>query len=113
MIAKKFKLPIQNFVGQSGKIIRNQYFTLKIFPRLPAGKATTNNFSRFGLVISKKVDTSAVKRNQLKRLFFDFIQEISGKLPVNDYLIIISPSVGKLSDEKIEYEVKNIFSQIP
>ncbi len=105
MIAKKFKLPIQDFVGQSGKTIRNPHFTLKIF-------STKNNFSRFGLVISKKVDASAVKRNKLKRLIFNLIQKISEKLPVNDYLIIISPSIKKISDEQIEHEIRNLFSQL-
>lgn len=105
MIAKKFKLPIQNFVGQSGKIVRSPYFTLKIF-------STQNSFSRFGLVISKKVDASAVKRNKLKRLVFDFIQKIGEKLPVNDYLIIVSPSVSKLSNKQIEREIRNLFQNL-
>jgi len=104
MIAKKFKLPIQDFVGQSGKTIRKTHFTLKIFP-------SKNNFSRFGLVVSKKVDASAVKRNQLKRLIFNLIQKISEKLSVNDYLIIISPSVSKLTKEQVEHEIRNLFSQ--
>ncbi|MEK7114859.1 MAG: ribonuclease P protein component [Patescibacteria group bacterium] len=104
MIAKKFKLPIQNFVGQSGKVIRNPHFTIKVF-------TTNNNFSRFGLVISKKVDASAVKRNRLKRLAFDLIQKIAEKLPVNDYLIFFSPSAGKLNEDQFIREIKNIFNQ--
>ena len=105
MIAKKFKLPIQNFVGQSGKVIRNPHFILKFFP-------TNNNFSRFGLVISKKVHAGAVQRNKIKRLIFNLIQTMSEKLPVNDYLVIISPSAQKLSDQEIEHEFRNLFTQL-
>lgn len=81
--------------------MRNPYFTLKIFP-------TNNNFSRFGLIISKKVDASAVKRNKLKRLVFNLIQKISEKLPINDYLIIFSPSAQKLSNQEMEQKLKNL-----
>ncbi|MEK7496205.1 MAG: ribonuclease P protein component, partial [Patescibacteria group bacterium] len=66
-------------------------------------------FSRFGAVISAKVNKSAVKRNKIKRTIFNFIRfkkfyELTGK----DALIIVLPSASKLIKSEIEKELKKI-----
>lgn len=101
MLAKKFRLPIQNWLRERKIIIirKSDFFIIK---------TSGNNlpFSRFGVVISKKVSKSAVKRNKIKRIIFDFIRlkklhEVSSK----DVLIIISPKTAELKKEEIEREL--------
>ncbi len=66
-------------------------------------------FSRFGAVISAKVDKSAVKRNKIKRTIFNFIRlnkihELSDK----DVLIVVLPPASKLIKLEIEKELQKI-----
>lgn len=68
MVAKKYKLPIQSFLAKKPKVTgKTDFFMIRQLP---------NNFdySRFGVVISKKVSPSAVVRNKIKRIIFDFIR---------------------------------------
>lgn len=101
MLAKKFRLPIQNWLKERKKITirKSDFFVIK---------ASDNDlaFSRFGMVISKKVSKSAVKRNKIKRIIFDFIRlkrlhEASGK----DVLITVLPPVSQFKKSEIEREL--------
>ncbi len=103
MLAKKFRLPIQQYrLGKKNKDTitkKGKFFIAKITPN-------DLNFSRFGIVISAKAVNGAVKRNRLKRIFFNFIrlnrfQRILGK----DILLIILSSVGELTKSQIENEL--------
>lgn len=103
MLAKKYKLPVAAFLRKKTVGLKNQpYFNLKIsFSEL--------NYSRFGVVISKKVSPKAVVRNKIKRIIFDFLrkkhfQEFPGK----DILIIIYPDAAKLEKEKLEEKLEII-----
>src|SRR3989338_9129385 len=104
MLAKKFRLPIQDWLKQRKKTItrKSDFFIIR---------RSDNNlaFSRFGAVISKKVSKSAVKRNKIKRTIFDFIRlqrlyEIAGR----DAVVNVLPSVAKLKKEEIEKELTQL-----
>lgn len=104
MLSKKFRLPIQNWLKERKKIIirKSDFFIIK---------KSDNNlaFSRFGVVISKKVSKSAVRRNKIKRAIFDFIRlaklhEVANK----DVLIIVSPKTAELKKEEIEKELTKL-----
>jgi ribonuclease P protein component len=100
MLAKRYHLPIQNFLGKKGRVIKTPYFLLKIFPAEQLS-------SRFGIVISRKVFKKAVDRNRLKRRIFNFLREIKDKLPLADYLIIVSPAAAQLNN----FELRNWLSK--
>jgi len=101
MLAKKYRLPIQSFIKKSGRSFRGHYFLFKIAPNNLA-------FNRFGIIISKKVDTKSTARNKLKRLMFDAVKEflVSAKAHA-DFLIIVSPNIMNLNPEEIKKELKN------
>ncbi len=102
MLSKKYRLPIQEFLGKSSKSVRGVYFTIK---------SKTNNllFSRFGVVISRKISKSAVRRNKIKRIIFDFIRFKEYYLKAGkDVLVIVSPQVSKLTKIEIEGELENM-----
>lgn len=74
--------------------------------------------NRFGVIISKKVDKSAVERNRLKRIIFDSVKkfirqpadgENKGKY---DILIIVSPTVAKLAKADIIKEIGESLREI-
>ena len=108
MLAKKFRLPIQNWLKERKRIIirKSDFFIIK---------RSDNNlaFSRFGVVISKKVSKSAVKRNKKKRIIFNFIRlEKLNKISGKDILIIISPKTAELKKEEIEKKLKILLSTL-
>ncbi|MBI5306050.1 ribonuclease P protein component [Candidatus Wolfebacteria bacterium] len=125
MLAKKFRLQIQNWLkekpvcaGRNKKIFsrRSDFFIVRF-------SANSLDFSRFGAVISKKVSKFAVKRNKIKRIIFDFIRlnkiyesphinyvgdESKGK----DVVIAVLPPTEKLKKIEIEMELKKILISI-
>ena len=102
MLPKKYRLPIQNFVGKKGRSDKSRYFLLKIFPGV-------YKFSRFGIIISRRVSKKAVDRNRIKRQIFNFLREIKNQLPINDYLIIVHPEAAKLDKSSLKAEIAKIF----
>ncbi|MEE8131712.1 MAG: ribonuclease P protein component [Candidatus Paceibacterota bacterium] len=107
MLPKKYRLSIQKFLKNNHqKVVRSKYFAIKF-------KSNNLSFSRFGIVISNKVSKSAVKRNKIKRIIFDFfrLKEYYLKLKTGkDVLIIVSTQVNKLTKVEIERELENVFS---
>ena len=90
MLPKKYRLPIQDFVTQRAASQRSPYFAVKIFPAvLP--------YSRFGVVISKKVAALATERNRLKRVLFSALNPKTA--PAKDVLIIVQPAISKLANK--------------
>lgn len=104
MLAKQFRLQIQKWLKEKKRTVvrRSDFFIVKL-------QDNSLSFSRFGAVISAKVDKSAVKRNKIKRMIFNFIRlkkfhELVGK----DILIIALPPTSKLTKPEIEKELETI-----
>ena len=106
MLAKKFRLPIQDWLKQRKRIItrKSDFFIIK---------KSDNNlaFSRFGVVISKKVSKSAARRNEIKRIIFDFIRlNKLYEIAENDILITVLPKAGLLKKAEIKSELNYLLS---
>jgi len=110
MLAKKFRLPIQSVFSKKGQSVKTNYFLVKIFPN-------QLSYPRVGVVVSKKVDARATKRNKLRRMIFSEIENCFQKqkacLPAGrDFLIIVSPSFANLAKTDAEKRVKEIFDKL-
>ena len=103
MLPKKFRLPIQKLPEKSSKNIRSPLVTIKVF-------SSDLGFPRFGVIISRKINKSAVKRNQLKRKFFLFAEEIFSKIKTADYLVIINKK--EITAEELEKELNSAFKSL-
>ena len=88
MLAKKYRLPIAEFLDKKAEVKRSLYFTVKTF-------VTTLPYSRFGIIISKKVAPKATDRNRIKRLVFSHCSPKTGA--PRDVLIIVQK--GAIIDE--------------
>lgn len=101
MLAKKFRLPVKGFLVKKPKTLKVNYFSFKYLPNQIL-------FGRFGVVISKKTEKSAVKRNKIKRIIFNFFQkqENSRELSGFDILIMPSKKVFGLKEEEIKKEIQ-------
>ena len=103
MLAKKYRLPIQEMIKKNGKATKGPFFLIKIFQsQFP--------YSRFGIIISKKVAKGAVKRNKLKRLIFSILNPLE-KIK-KDFLIIVSPAISGLKEKEITEQIKSVFKKL-
>ncbi|MFA6071985.1 MAG: ribonuclease P protein component [Janthinobacterium sp.] len=98
MLAKKYRLPIEKFVLQRALIKKSPFFNIKIF-------TTILPYSRFGIVISKKVAPKATERNRLKRIIFSQTNPKGGT--PRDVLIIVQPQISKLTEKNVIIEEFN------
>ena len=64
----------------------------------------TRGFTRFGVVVSKKVEKSAVKRNRIRRRVYEALRVNLDLIPKNnDYLFVVfSKEVGKMPFSELE-----------
>ena len=101
MLSKQYRLPIQSIPKKDGRTIKGRYFLFKVFPN-------DLSFNRFGIIISKKVAKKSTERNRLKRLMFNALKDdlLPRQGAGNDFLIIVSPNILKLSPEEIKKELK-------
>ena len=97
MLAKKFRLNIAEFIKKRPTFVKKgPFFAVKTIPN-------ELSYSRFGIVISKKIDKRAVGRNKLRRFFNENIRE--RKLPATpgyDVLIVIYPEIKQFSQEDVK-----------
>lgn len=94
MFSKKNRIKtdkINKLLSQK-KFISNDYYIFKI------SEKTTNNKANFAVIVSKKVEKSAVKRHLIKRRILNSLKEISleKKFQNKDFLIIVRPQVSKI-----------------
>jgi len=112
MLAKKYKLPIQEMVGKKAKSVKTKYLSVKIFPN-------TLPYCRFGVLVSKKIAARAADRNRIKRQVFNAIRkrffsgkEITGLHKNNDFLVIPFPEFSKLAKKEAEEDINQLLNQL-
>ena len=86
MLSKKYRFHSRGgvrYVYQNGKTIRTPNLSL-VFAE------NTKGFTRFAVVVSKKIEKSAVKRNKIRRRFYEAIRLNIDKIPKKrDYIFVI------------------------
>ncbi len=103
MLAKKFRLPAENFFAKPIKRFVAEYFLVKVFKN-------KLGYNRFGVIINNRVDKRSTRRHFLKRLILSRARQQPNSS--RDFLIIASPRAGKLSRVEIKKEIKKIFENI-
>jgi len=81
------------YIINNGKMFKNKLYVIYYIE-------SKEKFSRFGIIVSKKVG-DAVKRNKIKRRIRDII--IKNSIKSNyDYVIIVRKEVGDLSFNELK-----------
>lgn len=94
MLERKLRLPAHSNTRFS-KTVTAPFFTLKV-------GVNNLSFSRFGFVASKRIDKRAVKRNQIKRMMRQIIQENKDIIKDgNDLLFILKKELTITKKEVI------------
>jgi ribonuclease P protein component len=93
-------------VYQKGSFFGSQIFTMSALPNKRA-------ISRVGVVISKKVEPKAVKRNLLKRRFREAIGALYEKLPAGYDVVVSIKSKAKEADfTDVKAQVAEVFGKV-
>lgn len=99
MLKKESRLPKTKFRAQ--KTLNLQSLILKI-------AANNVGISRFGFVVSKKIDKRAVVRNKVKRILRNCLQECLVEIrPGIDFLFIVK----RLPEKTICLEIKEVLKK--
>ncbi len=103
MLAKKFHLPVQG-ASRLKSSYRSRHFIFR-------EKSNDLSFTRFGVLVSRKVHKLATRRNKIKRAVFNFIRLGKAHLKAGkDVLIIALPQAANLKDEDIQKELNEFLN---
>ena len=81
--------------------------------KLSVARRKTVGSSRFGFVISKKIDKRAVVRNRIKRLLRQAVRENLEKIPEGfDIVFVVRPNIVGKSYEEINIEFNKVLSKV-
>lgn len=97
-----------DFLFRKGDIKRNNFLTIKYLPN------KLRKYSRFSVIVSKKITKKAILRNRIRRRIYGIIRtEIIPKIKSTyDIAIIInSVDINKLNYLELEDKIINLFKQ--
>ena len=107
MMPKKYRLPVNEFnegFGRQTQTRRSGQLALK-------SKRSHLPFSRFGVIIGKKVDSRATRRNRIKRQIFRFLSERElYRRPGYDNLILVAAPHSGLTSEALLVALRSLFA---
>jgi ribonuclease P protein component len=105
MLKRKYRLPVRAKVTRPSSH-KSLTFLLKIYKN-------NLSFSRFGFVISKKIDKRAVVRNRTKRVMRSCIEEMLPKIENGyDMLFILQKSAVGQKREAFYNEAEKLFKEL-
>lgn len=100
MLSKKYRFHSRGgvrYVYQNGKTIRTPKISLVFVDN-------TRGFTRFSVVVSKKVEKTAVGRNRIRRRVYEALRVNYDLIPKKrDYIFVVfSKDVGRMSFSDLE-----------
>ncbi len=105
MLAKKFRLPIQQWMRDKNKRTITKKGNFFIVKTAPNGL----KFNRFGIIISSRILKRATQRNRLKRMIFNFIRlNKINQLSSKDVLIITQLLASQAKKEEVKKELNSL-----
>lgn len=109
MLSKKYRFHSRGgvrYVYQNGKTVRSQQMSLVFAPN-------SKGFTRFAVVVSKKVERSAVKRNRLRRRVYEALRVNIDAIPdkVDYAFVIYSKDVGTMSYKELQEKLGKLVEE--
>ena len=95
------------FVYMRGKTVRNNQLSLKYVLN------NRRDTWRLAIVVSRKVHKSAVVRNRIRRRLYEIVRLNQDRIkePFDIALIIFSPIIAELEQDKLEKQIIELFEQ--
>ena len=102
MISKKYKVPRVDipYILEKGQLTNSNLFIIRY-------KKNEEKFSRFRVIISKKLESKAVKRNKLRRQIYESIRlNLENNIENNDYILIPKKKIIEKNYQEISEDIK-------
>jgi len=109
MLSHSKKIGTQLFkdVLDKGKTYHFTFFSIKVL------KLSTNNKSRFTIIVPKKVVKKAISRNLIRRRFFNIIKEVYKDFPTSLAIIFFfKKGSEELKFEEIKKEIIKVLNKV-
>ncbi len=107
MIAKKYRVPKELIprILKNGDSFKSQFFIVR-------KEENEVNYDRFRVIISRKVESKAVRRNKLRRQVYEAIRlKLKDTSQGTDFILIPKSHITKKSYTEIEEDIaKNIIN---
>lgn len=104
MLKKKNRLPASGFKASYPERKRSSLFVAKLKPN-------GLSFSRFGIVITKTTEKSAVERHRLRRTIYRWLREKQLSLtPSRDVIIFAQPESLRADKKNIAFALNELLS---
>lgn len=103
MFKKQHRLNTSLFkeVFNFGKTIKTNFFLIK--------KRENNvEYSRFAVVVSKKISKKATERNHLRRRTYFALREVYKNLPVADYIFILNSGAKDIQYKELVKSLQEV-----
>ena len=109
MLKKKYRFHSRGgvrYVYQHGKTVRQQQVALIFVPN-------TKGYTRFSVVVSKKVEKSAVGRNRIRRRVYEALRLNLDAIPDKmDYVFVVySKEVMKMSFSTLQEKIGKLIDE--
>jgi ribonuclease P protein component len=104
MLEKKYRLPAYVKLAKASSYTASLFFL----------KSTNNdlNHSRFGFVVSKKTESSAVARNKIRRVFRSCIEEMLGEIKEGiDLLFVLKRGILEMERKALYNELHDFLAK--
>jgi ribonuclease P protein component len=90
------------FVYQNGRVVRGPFFSVKYAPN-PRLKEY-----RAAVVVSKKVNKSAVARNRIRRRIYETLRGVEARItpPTDIVITVFNGNLDELEPDKLERQLK-------
>ena len=102
MISKKYKVQRSEipYILKKGQLSNSDLFIIRY-------KKNEEDFPRFRVIISKKLEAKAVKRNKLRRQIYESIRlNLEEKAENNDYILIPKKKIIKKIYQEISEDIR-------
>jgi len=103
MILKKYKVPKVDipYILNKGQLSNSDFFIIRY-------RKNDENFSRFRVIISKKLEAKAVKRNKLRRQIYEAIRlNLENDVENNDYILIPKKKIIEKKYQEILEDIRD------
>lgn len=105
MLARQYRLP-SSISLRNASTSREDFFIIK-------SQKNSYTYNRYGFVVSKAIDKSAVVRNRLRRVFRSCIEGAwLEKGAGRDILFILSPKAKNVTKEVLQAKIDMVLSKI-
>jgi ribonuclease P protein component len=109
MLASKYRLPLRtelNRIRQEGRLVQGRLFSFQV------GLSRSNQPSRFGFIISSKIDKRAVRRNRARRLLSEVINQLIPQVkPGYDVVVLAKKKLVEADFSAIEKECQKLLAK--